>query len=132
MTGKTVSILLDVRKGLPPAWVDTIQIEQVILNIVQNALDAMKTTPSHQRQILIRAFMNPEHYFQIEIRDTGAGMDASLQATVFDAFVTTKGDGGMGIGLALCRSIIEAHGGQLWVESMQGQGTTFLFTLPAR
>ena len=127
-----VPILLDVRKGLPPASVDTIQIEQVILNIVQNALDAMKTTPSHQRQILIRAFMNPEHYFQIEIRDTGAGMDASLQATAFDAFVTTKGDGGMGIGLALCRSIIEAHGGQLWVESMQGQGTTFLFTLPAR
>jgi signal transduction histidine kinase len=124
-----VPILLDVRKGLPPARVDTIQIEQVILNIVQNALDAMKTTPSHQRQIFIRAFVNPEHLFQIDIRDTGAGMNEALQASVFDAFVTTKGDGGMGIGLALCRSIIEAHGGQLWLESKEGQGATFSFTL---
>jgi signal transduction histidine kinase len=115
---------------LPPARVDTIQIEQVILNIVQNALDAMKTTPSHQRQIFIRAFVNPEHLFQVDIRDTGAGMDEALQASAFDAFVTTKGDGGMGIGLALCRSIIEAHGGQLWLESKERQGATFSFTLP--
>ena len=59
-------------------------------------------------------------------------MDAELQQRVFDAFVTTKGTQGMGIGLSLCRSIIEAHGGQLWVESEPGQGATFSFTLPRK
>lgn len=125
-----VPVLLDVRKGLPNVLVDRIQIEQVILNIVQNGLDAMRNVPSQQRQISVHAFMNPDGFFQVEIRDTGEGMDAALRAKVFDAFVTTKGESGMGIGLALCHSIIDAHGGQLWVESEPGQGATFKFTLP--
>lgn len=125
-----VPLLLEVRQGLPPVAVDAIQIEQVILNIVQNSIDAMQVTPSHLRQILLRAFVNADGLLQVDVRDTGPGMDDELKTKVFDAFVTTKGDRGMGIGLALCRSIIEAHGGRLWVESGVGQGTTFSFTLP--
>jgi signal transduction histidine kinase len=125
-----VPLLLEVRQGLPPVAVDAIQIEQVILNIVQNSIDAMQVTPSHLRQILLRAFVNTDGLLQVDVRDTGPGMDDELKTKVFDAFVTTKGDRGMGIGLALCRSIIEAHGGRLWVESGVGKGTTFSFTLP--
>jgi two-component system sensor kinase FixL len=67
---------------------------------------------------------------QVAISDTGPGIAEELKARVFEAFVTTKGKHGMGIGLSLCRSIIEAHGGRLWVESEPGQGATFAFTLP--
>jgi signal transduction histidine kinase len=125
-----IPLLLDVREGMPAVNIDVIQIEQVILNIVQNSIDAMQAIPSHLRQIFIRAFMNQERMLQVDVRDTGPGMDDELKTKVFDAFVTTKGDRGMGIGLALCRSIIEAHGGRLWLESGVGKGTTFSFTLP--
>lgn len=124
-----VQLLLDLGH-VPTIRVDAIQIEQVILNIVQNGIDAMRAIVSHNRQLVIHSSLNAEGHVQIDISDTGQGMDDSLKQSVFDAFVTTKGDAGMGIGLSLCRSIIEAHGGRLWVESLPGQGATFSFTLP--
>lgn len=111
---------------------DVIQIEQVILNIVQNAIDAMREITSQRRQVMVRCFINPDGMVQVDISDTGPGMDANLKEHVFDAFVTTKGQKGMGIGLSLCRSIIEGHGGHLWVKSEPGQGATFSFTLPVK
>lgn len=125
-----IPLLLSLEDDVPDIRVDVIQIEQVILNIVQNAIDAMRDTDSHRRQILIRSHLTPDGMVQTNITDTGPGMDAELKQQVFDAFVTTKGKAGMGIGLSLCRSIIEAHGGHLWVESEPGQGATFSFTLP--
>lgn len=125
-----IPVLLSLEDNVPDIRVDVIQIEQVILNIVQNAIDAMRDTDSHRRQILIRSHLTPDGMVQTNITDTGPGMDAELKQQVFDAFVTTKGQAGMGIGLSLCRSIIEAHGGRLWVESEPGQGATFAFTLP--
>lgn len=125
-----VPLLLELDDTVPDIPLDIIQIQQVILNIVQNARDSLRTTPSHRRQILVRSFLNQAGCVQVDISDTGSGMDAELKQRVFDAFVTTKGAHGMGIGLSLCRSIIEAHGGRLWVESEPQQGATFSFTLP--
>lgn len=125
-----IPLLLELDDAVPDIKMDVIQIEQVVLNIAQNAIDAMRDTDSHRRQILVRSYLNPQGMVQVDISDTGPGMDAELKQQVFDAFVTTKGQGGMGIGLSLCRSIIEAHGGHLWVESEPGQGATFSFTLP--
>ncbi|WGZ94735.1 MAG: ATP-binding protein [Candidatus Thiothrix putei] len=126
----SVPLLLELDDTVPDIPLDSIQIQQVILNIVRNALDAMQATQSHRRQILVKSFMNQQGMVQVDISDTGPGMDAELKQRVFDAFVTTKGSQGMGIGLSLCRSIIEAHGGRLWVESEPEQGATFSFTLP--
>jgi signal transduction histidine kinase len=125
-----VQLLLDLDRSVPAIRVDAIQIEQVILNIVQNGIDSMKLIASHNRQLVIHSYLNAEGWVQVDISDAGQGMDETLKQRVFDAFVTTKGDSGMGIGLSLCRSIIEAHGGRLWVESQPGQGATFSFTLP--
>lgn len=125
-----IPLMLELSDSVPDIKMDAIQIEQVILNIVQNAVDAMNETASQCRQVMVRSFVNPEGMVQVNITDTGPGMDAELKERIFDAFVTTKGQKGMGIGLSLCRSIIEAHGGRLWVESEAGQGATFSFTLP--
>ncbi len=125
-----VPLLLECAATVPDIPLDIIQIQQVILNMVQNARDAMQDTPSQRCQVLVRIFVNQVGCVQVDISDTGVGMDAALKQRVFDAFVTTKGVQGMGIGLSLCRSIIEAHGGRLWVESEPGQGATFSFTLP--
>ena len=125
-----VPLLLELDDAVPDIPIDIIQIQQVILNIVQNAIDAMSDTAVYRRQVLVRSFLNADGLVQVDISDTGLGMDAELKQRVFDAFVTTKGSGGMGIGLSLCRSIIEAHGGRLWVESELEQGATFSFTLP--
>lgn len=130
LTKQNIPLLLELEEGLPAVQVDAIQIEQVILNIVQNAVDALQETEPQRRQILVRAYRAGDAEVQVEISDTGPGMDADLKGRVFDAFMTTKGQHGMGIGLALSRSIIEAHGGRLWVETEAGQGTTFAFTLP--
>lgn len=125
-----VPLLLELDDAVPDVSIDVIQIQQVIQNIVQNAIDAMKQTLVQRRQVLVRSFLNAEGLVQVDISDTGSGMDVELKQRVFDAFVTTKGKHGMGIGLSLCRSIIEAHGGHLWVESEPEQGATFSFTLP--
>lgn len=122
-------ILVEVDDKLPEVHVDAIQIEQVLLNIVQNALDALRNTESYRRQVIVRGYLNENGDVQVDVTDTGPGMEEELKKQVFDAFVTTKGGKGMGIGLSLCRSIVESHGGRLWVESEPGQGATFSFTL---
>lgn len=115
---------------MPDVSADKIQIEQVLLNIVQNAIDAVSATDSCRRMVTVRSYQTEDKTARIDVVDTGPGMDEELRQRVFDAFVTTKGSKGMGIGLSLCRSIVEAHGGRLWVESTPGQGSTFSFTLP--
>ena len=125
-----VPLLLELDDAVPDVSIDVIQIQQVIMNIVRNAIEAMQEIISQRRQVLVRSFVNKEGFVQVDISDTGPGMAAEFKQQVFDAFVTTKGNNGMGIGLSLCRSIIEAHGGRLWVESEPGQGATFSFTLP--
>jgi signal transduction histidine kinase len=114
---------------IPDLYMDAIQIEQVVMNILQNAVDAMRPQ-THERCIRIRIGLLTDELVQVAIQDNGSGIDPELMQRIFDPFVTTKGDNGMGIGLSLCSSIIEAHGGTLWVESELGKGATFYFTLP--
>lgn len=109
---------------------DKTQIQQVTLNLVMNAIDAMRAQPATQRRRLhISLSRSGEGAVRVSVRDSGCGMPREKLSTVFDAFWTTKPQG-MGLGLAVCRSIVEAHGGTIWAEANRDRGVTFIFELP--
>lgn len=135
MTRKNVSAELILQKDLPPIAFDRIEIEQVMLNLIKNAIEAMQNMPNDQRHIRISSKLRGA-CVQVSISDSGSGVDAELRQQIFEPFFTTKNDG-IGIGLAICRSIIEAHGGKLTLGRPVFRrpafgGTTFTFTLPAQ
>jgi two-component system sensor kinase FixL len=105
---------------------DRVQIQQVLFNLMRNAVEAMDRSP--RREVVITAELDDTGMVQIGVADTGPGLAPEVRANLFRPFVTTKG-GGMGIGLSICHSIVEAHGGRLWVEDNPGGGTVFRFTL---
>jgi PAS domain S-box-containing protein len=109
---------------------DRAQIQQVILNLVMNAIEAMEVQPPERRRLAISITRTNEGDTLLAVRDSGRGIPDDEQARVFDAFWSTKPQG-MGIGLAICRSIVESHGGNLWFESSEDRGTTFFVSLPA-
>jgi PAS domain S-box-containing protein len=115
--------------GLPVIQADSIQIEQVILNITQNAFEAMEGTERKARELAIRTQLNGEGFIEVTLSNTGRSLPADLKDKVFDSFYTTKPQG-LGIGLSLSRSIIEAHGGRIWAVPESGRGVTFKFTIP--
>lgn len=118
------SIVLDAVRGLPPLRVDRVQIQQVLVNLMRNGLEAMCASTGPVLQV--RAFEAPGAV-QVEVADNGQGIE--FPDKVFEPFFTTK-PRGMGMGLAICRSIVEAHGGRLWAETNEGGGARFCFTLP--
>jgi two-component system sensor kinase FixL len=107
--------------------VDRVQIQQVILNLVRNALDAMRDWTG-RRELLVSTAPAPGGMAEVSVRDTGPGIDADTAARLFQPFVTTKADG-MGVGLSISKSIVEAHGGQIWTEPNPEGGTIFRFTM---
>jgi signal transduction histidine kinase len=110
------------------ATVDRIQVQQVLVNLLRNACEAMTSIPPGQRQVTIAA--RPlAGAVEVSVEDAGEGIPPENLHRVFDAFFTSK-PGGVGIGLSISRSIVESHGGRLWVEPNAGQGVTFRFTLP--
>jgi C4-dicarboxylate-specific signal transduction histidine kinase len=115
---------------LPLITGDRIQLQQVVLNLLRNALDAMTTVHDRPRQLLIRTARDADNRVRVTVRDAGVGLDAQSMNKLFDAFYTTKTDG-MGIGLSVSRSIIETHRGRLWAEPNDGPGATFSFSIPA-
>ena len=115
---------------LPPVTGDRIQLQQVILNLLRNASDAMMSVHDRPRQLVIGTGQEADHRVRLTVRDAGVGLDAESMNKLFDAFYTTKSDG-MGIGLAVSRSIIERHHGRLWAEPNDGPGATFAFAIPA-
>lgn len=127
-----VQIKLQLASGLPIVFVDAIHIEQVLINLIRNALEAMVQANSQTRVITIRTQVNEGDIPLVEIADTGPGIDKNTSRQIFEPFVTTKGTKGMGMGLSISRSIVEAHGGQLWVESEPGKGARFFLTVPVR
>ena len=117
--------------GLPVVTADRVQIQQVILNLISNAVEAMKEQADGQRELTVNSGWDDETDLFVEVRDTGAGLDPDHVDQLFEAFHTTK-SGGMGLGLAISRSIVKAHGGRIWAAPNQPCGAVFRFTLPAR
>ena len=117
-------------RDLPLVHGDRVQLQQVLINLVMNACDAMAGTPRENRRLTIRTRPGTGHTVCLSVADTGAGIAPDKLEQVFEPFYTTKAHG-MGLGLAVCRTIIAAHGGNLWAESNPQGGATFHFTLPA-
>ena len=116
-------------EGLFPVHGDRVQLQQVVLNLILNAVEAMGSVEAKPRDLLISTEQDRTGVL-VAVRDSGPGIDPSHLERVFDAFYTTKSSG-MGMGLSICRSIIEAHGGRLWAEANEPRGAIFQFTLPA-
>ncbi len=114
---------------LPTITGDRIQLQQVILNLLRNASDAMVGVHERPRQLLIRTEREDGDRVRVTVRDAGVGLDPQSMDKLFDAFYTTKSDG-MGIGLSVSRSIVERHHGRLWAEPNDGPGATFSFSIP--
>ena len=114
---------------LPNVTGDRTQLQQVILNLLRNASDAMLGLHDRPRQLLIRTEQEDGGRVRVSVRDAGVGVDVESIDKLFDAFYTTKDDG-MGIGLSVSRSIIESHHGRLWAEPNDGPGATFSFSIP--
>jgi signal transduction histidine kinase len=110
---------------------DRLQIQQVVLNLAVNAIQAMSANDSGRRELQIISESNGSEGVCVGVRDTGPGLSAESIPHLFEPFYTTK-PGGIGIGLAICQSIIEAHGGRLWATACEPHGALFQFTIPAR
>ncbi|MEN8106688.1 MAG: ATP-binding protein [Pseudomonadota bacterium] len=124
-----ITLRLDLARDLPSVIADSIQIEQVILNLMHNAIEAMNEEGIGAGELVVSSRHAEEGQLEVMVRDTGPGLDPGTVDRLFDTFFSTKEDG-MGLGLAISRSIVEAHGGQLWADSEPGAGATFYFSLP--
>ncbi len=124
---RRVMVETDLGQNLPPVTGDRVQLQQLILNLLLNGIEAMDPVTDHPKRLFIRSIQQPGDTVLVEIRDSGVGLKDP--ETVFEAFFTTK-ENGMGMGLAICRSIVQAHSGRIWAASGEGPGATFCFTLP--
>ena len=125
----STQIVVNLPENLPKIVVDRIMIEQVLLNLIKNGIEAMHDTPVERRRLNISARQIDDRLLQVEVADNGHGLAEEDVEKIFAPFYTTKQEG-MGIGLAICRSIIEFHQGHLWVEARREGGTVFRFTVP--
>ena len=126
---QSISLRLELAAGLPPMFGDRIQLQQVLFNLIINAIEAMADEEDHFREVVVQVLRVKSEEVTISVRDSGIGIDEKQEAILFDAFYTTKPEG-MGIGLSISRSIIEDHGGRLWATRNPDKGTTFSFTVP--
>jgi signal transduction histidine kinase len=124
-----VSVQTDLADGLPLIYGDRVQLQQVILNLIINAIEAVSGVAETPRLLLISSGQAERGGVFVAVRDWGPGLDPASVDRLFNAFYTTK-SGGMGMGLAICRSIIEAHKGQLCASANEPRGAVFQFTLP--
>jgi signal transduction histidine kinase len=122
-------ILQSELNDIPTVTGDRIQLQQVILNLLRNAADAMVEVHDRPRQLLIKTGREDGNRVRLTVRDAGVGLPPQNLDSLFEAFYTTK-SGGMGIGLFVSRSIVEGHEGRLWAEPNDGPGATFSFSLP--
>jgi C4-dicarboxylate-specific signal transduction histidine kinase len=125
-----VSTRLELAADLPLVTGDRIQLQQVVINLVRNAIEAMAGVDARRREIVVRTACEGDRVC-MSVRDSGAGFDAADAERLFDAFFTTRADG-MGMGLSVSRSIVESHHGRLSATLNDGTGATFSFCLPAK
>jgi signal transduction histidine kinase len=116
-------------EDLPRVRGDRVQLQQVLLNFIINAIEAMRDVGEEERELLVSSRNEPDGV-SVEVRDTGPGFAPAALERVFEAFYTTK-PSGLGLGLSICRSIIEAHNGRLWASATVPRGASFQFALPA-
>jgi C4-dicarboxylate-specific signal transduction histidine kinase len=123
-------VVLQMKLGadLPPIMGDRVQLQQVVLNLILNAIEAMSTVEDRERNLVIRTQRGEGDEVRVEVEDSGTGLDPLNAERIFDAFHSTK-PGGLGLGLSISRSIVESHGGRLWGVSNNGPGAIFQFTL---
>jgi PAS domain S-box-containing protein len=123
-----ISVQTRLAEGLPPVKGDRVQLQQVIMNLILNAIEAMSPVEAGERELLISTEQNQTGDVLVAVRDSGPGIDPEHLDRLFEAFYTTKSSG-VGMGLSICRSIIEAHGGRLWADVNEPRGAAFQFTL---
>jgi C4-dicarboxylate-specific signal transduction histidine kinase len=132
LTQRRISVRLEIAKDLPQIWGDRVQLQQMILNLVMNAAEAMGEVPDARRILTIAtrsSERNSQSIVLVTVHDLGSGFAADNAEGLFEALYTTKADG-LGMGLRISRSIAEAHGGSLWAEVNDDVGATFFFALP--
>lgn len=127
----SMALTIDVATNLPEVVADGLQIQQVLLNLLRNGIDAMKDCAPDDRRIELHSYISAPDEIRIDVIDRGHGIPKSVQDNLFIPFFTTK-SGGMGMGLAISQTIVKSHGGQLGFESNPGGGTTFFVTLPTK
>jgi two-component system sensor kinase FixL len=128
LTRDAVTAVTDFAAGLPPVLGDRVQVQQVVLNLIMNAAEAVAGGPADRRRMTVST-AHSERIVTVSVSDTGPGIGADLRDRIFDAFFTTKSEG-TGVGLSISRTIVEAHGGRIWAEPAAGGGAAFHFTLP--
>ena len=129
MRENNISLDGQLSHDLPPILADKIQLQQVMLNLIINAIEAMSASRDNPRELSVATKTDGSSGVLLAVGDSGAGLDPERLEEIFNAFYTTKHEG-MGMGLAVSRTIIEAHGGRLWASSNQPRGAIFQFTLP--
>jgi signal transduction histidine kinase len=123
-----VTVHVRLAEALPRVWGDKVQLQQVLLNLIINAIEAMSDVDDRRRELIVSLSDGPRGLL-VEVRDTGKGMERERAEQLFEAFYTTKA-GGIGMGLSISRSIVEAHGGRLWAAPNEPHGAVFRFSLP--
>jgi len=129
MDGHQVLSRMELAPALPMILGDRVQLQQVIINLVMNGVEAMQSVWDRPRELVIGSRQDETHQVLVTVTDSGVGISAEDADRLFNAFFTTK-SGGMGMGLSICRSIVEAHGGRMSVANNVGPGARFQFTLP--
>ncbi|HEV7398518.1 MAG TPA: ATP-binding protein, partial [Pyrinomonadaceae bacterium] len=129
LVNKGVALLSKFAPALPSVIGDRVQLQQVLVNLVMNACDAMTDNQPVDRRVVVSTELSNDQGVVCSVSDLGLGIPVKKLEQVFEPFFTTK-EQGLGLGLSVCRSIINGHGGRLWASNNPGRGTTFQFTLP--
>ena len=124
-----VSLRIELAPDLPPILGDRVQLQQVVINLLMNGIEAMQSVMDRPRELIVRSRQDEAGQVLVTVEDRGAGISTEGASQLFNAFFTTK-SGGMGMGLSICRSIIQAHGGRISAANNAGPGATFQFVLP--
>jgi PAS domain S-box-containing protein len=124
---KGIHVSADLGGEIPPVFADRVHVQQILINLVQNGIDAMDEIRDRPKILVLRSHIQEPRFVAIQVKDSGSGIPDPV--TIFEPFFSTK-EKGLGVGLSICRSIVEAHAGQLWARADEGGGSTFEFTLP--
>ena len=127
--GRRVQLATEIPANLPPVKGDRVHLQQALLNLIVNAMDALNHSGTSDRRVVIRARLAGNRMIEVAVSDSGPGIPAETISRIFEPFFTTNANG-MGMGLAISRTIIEAHGAKIWAENNSTGGATFYFALP--